>query len=536
MVPVGIRAALSATAVLVAAVAASVFSPHATAGAVDRPGTWSSVAEASGLRVSVVRPAALPTNDEVGGLSIPFARAQTDSSPSGRAIGSWLWPGEGLADAKSLLLVGLDPSTAEAEIEERKRRHPGTNGCEPERVLATPEVSHPATGETLVVSKPIVNPLTNSTIPDPTDNPCGEYQARAALQRVVKERVPDYPFWARSVWPAVQPEDAAERRTLCEALGAFPEQWQLPPQVREPCPPGREARGGVTEARSDHRGSWASARLARFEVPGFVRAEEVTALSSVEWRGRVLAASSTASFENLEILGPAGSEFVTAEFLRSTVIAFSDGRPAELGIEASGLTVVLSGSRYRAAIGRDGVRITDTSLPEDLRDQILAALDRAAIRFGEVSAGDLSLSGAAGGPQARAGTPASVTAFSIELVLGGRDALQGRTTVRLSFGTATAAALTRWSPPARIGSGNGGSSIDSRKVFVPGVPGLSPTTVGEGPGEVRGTAKPSLVGRGSLMGLSTSEPIPPALVVLAIVGAAVVAGLMVLAGIRETLY
>ncbi len=507
------------------------------AGAADRPATWYGAAEASGFRFSVIKPAQLPTADEVAGLSVPFARAESDSSPAGRAIGSWLWPGETTASAKSLLLVGLDPSAADAERQAREDENPG-HGCDPKRTLSTPAVSDPAGAGVTIPPQTIRSPITGRPVYDPTDNPCGEAAARTALQTTVNERVPEYPFWAHSLWPPVSPGDRADRATVCDAPKAFPPAYDLPEQLRSPCPnTGESATGGLIEAISNENGNWATAQVGSFELPGIARAEQITSLARVEWIGNVLLSSATVTIENLSLLAPDTAEaFVHVDTLTSTATIASDDRAPVTSLEASGVTVTLAGSTYEAAIDRDRIRVVDQSLPATVQQQLTAALDALSRRvtFGTCAAdatcgidgADATADASAGAATKATGARARTAGLAISLTES--NSAEGATTLRLSFGLAEAAALARASdtfvppPPPDIGGGYvppGGNVAQPAPsalgdAVIPGVPQF-------------GRAVP-------LRGVLPSEPVPAAVVLVAILGMVAGGGALVAAGVWET--
>lgn len=523
----GLAAALLATALCLM----GALGPAAVAD--DRPATWSAHAEASGVRVSVLKPAGLPTSDEIAGLSIPFARTETDSSPIGRAIASWLWPGEGIADVKSLLLVGLDPSAAQAEQEQRKNNHPGTDGCQPERALAVPEVVDPNTGEVLVPATPVTNPITGQPLYDPTDNPCGEAAARIALQTLVRERVPDYPFWAHSLWPPNRENDRHDEQTICTTTASFPTAWQLP---KNNCPVDADAaRTGFTEATSNEGGNWSTSQLTNVTVPGVMRAGAVTSIARTEWKRGSILASTSVTIADLSILGAGGAELIHVDALVAGATAASDTTKPVATLTASGVTVTLAGQRYEARIERGDVVVTDQRLPEQVRRQLTAALDlatasnRQRVAFGDADAEGAASAAAAGVRADPAAHAASVSALTVEL--GAADSLEGSSVVRFSVGVADARAITRASSGAFVpppfpgypGAFGGAPPVAPPAAFVP--PSAS------GPQDRVAPYRAQVVAGSTI---PASEPIPAGVVVAAMLAVILSAGGMVAAGIWET--
>jgi hypothetical protein len=507
------------------------------AGAADRPATWNGLAEAAGFRFSVLKPAQLPTADEVAGLSIPFAHAESDSSPAGRAIGSWLWPGETAAAAKSLLLVGLDPSAAESDRQQRERENPG-HGCDPKRPLGTPAVTDPTGSTVIVPAQTLRSPITNEPIYDPTDNPCGEAAARTALQTAVNERVPEYPFWAHSLWPPVSASDRMDRSTICDTPAAFPPSYELPPQTQRPCPDTGQS-GGMIEAISNENGNWGTAQVSSFDVPGIATARQITSLARTEWLGNVLLSSATVTIEDLTLLGPNESPFVHIDALTSTAVIASDDRAPVTRLDATGVTVALGGTRYDAVIERDRIRVADQSLPEPVQKQMTTALDALSRRVtfgtcaadaacsvaGADAAGDASAQGAGAGVDEATRT---ARVAGVAIALTGTNSVEGATTLRLSFGLAEASALTRvspqYSPPPFTGFG-GGASLPGGGFAAP-APGAQPAPFFEsGPQVLRGAP---------VRGVLPSEPVPAAVVLVAILGMVAGGGALVAAGVWET--
>ncbi|HVL89387.1 MAG TPA: hypothetical protein VM841_04035, partial [Actinomycetota bacterium] len=217
---------------------AATFTPGAIAS--DIPASYDAVAESAAFQVRVLKPAALPTSDELATIAIPFSHAEASSSPLGRAIGSWLWPGETVADVKSLALVGLDPGADETACAERQ------DGSDKPRTLAL--VPNPAGGEIAIL--------------DPADNPCGSASFKQIFagqidndegsptrgQRTggVIRAMPDYPFWSVAQYPSPSGRSDADRKVLCQAPGAIPDEpWHTP---RDACPPGGMPDAGVSSA------------------------------------------------------------------------------------------------------------------------------------------------------------------------------------------------------------------------------------------------------------------------------------------------
>lgn len=521
--------------------------PTVPAAAGSRPETYDGTAQAQAWRISVVKPAALPTSDELAGLGMPFAYAHADQSPIGRAIGSWLWPGEGVADVKSLLLLGLDPGADETACADRLA------GRTTQRNLATPAVDHPVDGSPLV-------PRQELPVKDPMDNPCGsagfkQFMAGQTNPKTGRREggmiraLPDYPFWAHTLYPPNDPSNPRERddaRAACHAPGAFPPVWGFPSDAcPERQPPQTTPLVGWGEAHSRADRNAAGALVTSFAPAGaLVRAGGMSATATVEWRGTTLVSTSTVEVNDLQILAPGGTPFLSIDVLRSRADAYSDARPPAGRLTLSGVSVVLAGTPCtvsrpcRATIDRDGISVVDQGIPKEAQAAINDALDSAktglspVVRVADIDAG-AGLSAA--GPAVlvdRDAHLAEVGGLTVEL--SSVSSLEGKTTVRLTFGAASAHAVGRFSPPLTF----------EPPGFVPppSGDGAAPAPVfdaGPAPGPVSEPGTPPAAGRPARPAAAVmlaSQPVPPGVVLLAVLGMMLGAGALVVAGIWETLF
>ena len=78
---------MASASVCALAAAFAVVPTSVAASAASAPDSYDAAAEAAGIRIQVVKPAALPTSDELATIAIPFAHAEASSSPVGRARG-----------------------------------------------------------------------------------------------------------------------------------------------------------------------------------------------------------------------------------------------------------------------------------------------------------------------------------------------------------------------------------------------------------------------------------------------------------------
>lgn len=527
---------LAAAAAVCALAGAFSLSPVATAS--DEPESFEAAAEAAAFQVRVLKPAALPTSDELATLAIPFARAETSSSPVSRAIGSWLWPGETAADAKSLALVGLDPGADETACAEREA------GRDPQRTLIA--IPNPAGG----------------TIPilDPSDNPCGSASFKQIFAGTIDRdegspsqgqrtgglirALPDYPFWARAQHPASSDADSSDRTVLCQAPGAIPaEPWHTP---RDACPPGGAPETGLASAAASSQRTAAQSTVADLSL-AIVGARAVSSSASIEWIGSTLVATTGVQIDDLRIASadPA-APMITIASLRSTATASSDRRITTGSLDLAGVRVALaslpasmpcsSANPCEAAIARDGIRITDASVPGEIRDGIDQALALLSVRIPSQSIDAAGQAAAAGAQAAGPGVAVSqdrrrADVAGIEIGVAAENSLEGRSLLSLRIGAASATAVAAYGPRIDVGG-------DHR---IPG-PGAIGGGAGPGPAphgdyEYDPPAAPRAPDRARPVAsshLPPSQPIPPLLGLIAFAAILAGAAAMVAFGIWET--
>jgi len=519
---------------------AAAFSPVATAS--NRPESYDAAAEAAAFRVRVVKPAALPTSDEFATLAIPFARAETSSSPLGRAIGSWLWPGETVADVKSLGLVGLDPGADETACADRQA------GRDTPRTLAA--IPNPAGGEI--------------AIPDPSDNPCGSASFKQIFAGQIDSdagsptrgqrtgglirALPDYPFWSVAQYPSSSEADESDRTVLCQAPGAIPEEpWHTP---REACPPGGAPDAGMAAAFASADRNAAQSTVADLAL-GPIAARAVSAIASTDWNGGTLIATTSVQIDDLRIASADPSvPMLTIGSLRSTATASSDGRLTGGSLQLAGVRVALAGlpasmpcsaaAPCEASIGRDGVTVADASVPAELRDALDQALTMLAVSIpsepADAAGQTVAAGGAAAGPAvAIAPDRRAARVAGIRIDLAADNSLEGRTLVSLDVGGAAAAAVARFGEALDVGGGAridddfGAGPVGGGSGSIGGVP------AGDAPRPDASPLRPPLGTRAvGASPIPASQPIPPALALLVFV--AILAGTagLVAFGIWET--
>jgi hypothetical protein len=512
--------------------------PALHAGADDRPETWNGLAEAQAVRISVQKPAALPTSDELAGLGIPFARSETTSSPSGRSIGSWLWPGETVADVKSLLAIAFDTGSSHQECERRK------TDPDRQRNLRTPDVRDPITGEVIVPGGPVLDPTSGKPIKDPSDNPCGQ-ETFLGFLGLVGRALPDYPFWSSARWPENKRGDADDTRSLCNppanstllaAIGAPTN--VCPPEV---APLG--ARFGWTQAHSDADRHHAEAVIAGFRPAApLVRTGSVSTTSNVQWDGAALASSANVEINQLAFLMPDPADpgnpakakpFLEIDTLRSQTSSYSDGRAPSGVLSLEGVRVTLGTMTLEARIDRDGITVVDQRIPEELRKALTDALDRASVESGySISAADASVGVAGAGTALEtAGEPHAATVGGLILSMEVSDSLGGREVVSLAFGAASSRAVTQlgipfvfpaptFAPPPSFSPPSGGGTVTGGPVVIP-------------PRRIAPAIVPPAAPR---FFVAASKPTPAGVIVLAVAGMLLGAGTLVAAGIWETLF
>lgn len=494
------------------------------------PATFEGFAQSSGLNVGVVKPAMLPTSDEVATLALPYSAAETSSSPLGRAIGSWLWPGETVADAKSLLLVGADPGADEAACKDRE------DGRTHAAVIAT-------------VPNPAGAPI---TITDPTDNPCGAAGVKQILTGKIDtdpssptygtrtggvvRALPDYPFWARAQYPANDDADTQDRAVLCAAPGALPEEpWHTP---RDVCATDATPQSGVATATALHERQHASATLGAITA-GPVTVTAMVAHSTISWRDGVLVAQSSTRIDDVAIGSPA--PFLVIESLRASAIASSDGLLTHGSLTVIGAKAALPGlpattdcSQAKpcpVTVGDEGIT---PSIP--VNDLVRQALKAIQIRIGEVpleAAGATITAGAsARGPGTSiASDRRSASVAGLIVDIAGATSLEGRTITRLILASARASTLA--SEPSGVvtppEAGAGGGILPKAHDAQP----ASGPAGQAGESHVAGTrfvrAAPV-----AAVPLPASKPIPPAVALLAFAAILAGASALIAFGVWET--
>lgn len=534
------RLAVTAGVLSLAAAFAVAPSPRA-ASATFTLESYDALAQSAGIRIQVVKPAALPTSDELATLAIPFSHAEASSSPLGRGIGSWLWPGETAADAKSLALVGLDPGADETACAERE------SGTGRPRTLAT--IPNPTGGGDIAVA-------------DPSDNPCGSASFKQVFAGQIERdpnspqhgrrtgglirSMPDYPFWAVAQYPSAVGQDS-QRKVLCQAPGAMPaEPWHTP---RDVCPPGGAPDAGLSAASASASRSSAQSSLANLSL-AVIRAESVEATSSVAFVGAVLVSSSVVRFTDLSIAGDAAAPLLRIGSLVATATASSDGALTGGSLLFSGVRAALPGlppglpcSAARpcaATIGRDGVRVADAAVPAVIAAAVAQAMDMLAIRVAPHAIGAAGQTASAGADASGPGVLVardrrSVDVAGLHVGLAADDSVQGRSIVTMRIAGASATAVAAPSRPAgdigEVGGIDAGPAdvpdgTDALPEFAaPAPPGMPPAAAVQPPLSSRIVAAPTL---------PPSQPIPPALALLAL--AVVLAGAagMVAFGIWES--
>lgn len=535
------RSAVAAGVLAMAGGFAVVPSPRAASAAFTLE-SYDAVAGSAGVRIQIVKPAALPTSDELATLAIPFSHAEASSSPLARGIGSWLWPGETAADAKSLALVGLDPGADETACAERE------NGTGRARTLAT--IPSPSGGDGIAVA-------------DPSDNPCGSASFKQIFAGQIERdpgsaqygqrtgglirAMPDYPFWASAQYPSADGRDA-QRTVLCRAPGAMPEEpWHTP---REACPPGVPD-AGVAAASASAVRSAAQSSVANLSL-ATIRAESVEATSSVTFAGAVLVSSSVVRFNDLSIAGDAAAPLLRIRSLVATATASSDGSLTGGSLLISGVQIALPGlpaglpcSAARpctATIGRDGVRVADAAVPPAIAAAVAQAMDALSIRIAPNTIDAAGQSASAGIDAAGPGVfvardRRSVDVAGLQIGLAADDSLQGRSivTMRIAGAFAHAVAAPSRSAGGIDGIGGIGDGEDAGGVPVAGRDGTPAGDAAPPAAPPAASVRPPVSSRNvAAPALPPSRPIPPALALLAL--AAVLAGAagMVALGIWET--
>lgn len=528
---------LAATSSVLALAAAFAIAPHpGAASAAFSLGSYDAHAEAAGVRLQILKPAALPTSDELATLAIPFSRAEASSSPLGRAIGSWLWPGETAADAKSLALVGLDPGADETACAERE------SGAGRPRTLAT--VPNPAGGELAIA--------------DPSDNPCGSASFKQIFAGQVERdpnspehgrrtgglirSMPDYPFWAVAQYPSAGGSES-ERKVLCQAPGAIPaEPWHTP---RDVCPPGGAPDAGFAAASASATRDAAQSSVADLTL-GPMRAGSIAATSVVTFAGSAIVATATVAIEDLTVFGAdATVPLLRIQSLRSTATASSDGTLTAGSFTLGAVYVALPGlpagvacsaaNPCAATIGRDGVTVSAADVPAAVRGAVESAMDALAIRIppqpADAAGQSASAGGGAAGPGVTIGrTSADVAGLQIGLVAD--DSVQGRSVVTIRIGGAAASAVAAATA--------GGPPIDDGVVPLPVTGGdAAPRPVAGDDSFVTPPAAHPVPQQPATRAVASStlppsQPIPPAIAILAFFAILAGAAGMVAFGVWET--